>query len=83
MNPDHWSLRRRLVLSMAATSVLGYIVFNVAWYLLAHAWQPITGYPASFATLSLPGIDQNTGPNWSLSSRIITCLLYTSDAADE
>jgi signal transduction histidine kinase len=81
VNPADWPLRRRLVLSMAATSVLGYIVFNVAWYLLAHAWQPITGYTAGFATLSFPGINQNTGTNWSLSSRIITTAVALASLA--
>jgi signal transduction histidine kinase len=72
VNPDRWSLRWRIMLSMAGMSLLGYIVFSVVWYLLAHAWQPVTGNAADFASLSFPGIYQNTGTNWSLLSRIVT-----------
>lgn len=38
MNPARWSLRRRLVLSLAGMFLLGYIVLTVAGYFLAETW---------------------------------------------
>jgi signal transduction histidine kinase len=60
VKPDRWSLRRRLALSLAGMSLLGYVAFNVAWYLLDRSWSSVVG-GSSYACLSLPGISQCSG----------------------
>lgn len=60
MNPARWSLRRRLALSLAGMSLLGYIVLSVVWYILCRAWSSVMDW-ANYPCLNLPGAYQCAG----------------------
>jgi signal transduction histidine kinase len=68
VNPARWSLRRRLVLSLAGMFLLGYIVLSVTWYYLVKA-APVSGSPG-YGCLNLPGIRQCAGDDWNWPTRL-------------
>ena len=84
MSPARWSLRRRVLLSLAGTFVLGYVVLSIAWYLMNKAAVAGSGgWNSGFDCFEFTPV----GPadcnyvNWNPLSRLIIILLALAGLA--
>lgn len=80
MKPDRWSLRRRLMLSLAGMFVLGYLLLSLAWYLLDKA---VSGWGSDYECFNFTPV----GPadcndvNWNHVVRFVIIILVLAALA--
>jgi signal transduction histidine kinase len=84
VNPARWSLRRRVIVSLAGMSVLGYVVISLVWYLINKAASTgSSGYDGGFECFEFTPVgpaDCNS-VNWNPLSRFIIIALALAGLA--
>lgn len=80
MKPDRWSLRRRLMLSLAGMFVLGYTVLSLAWYLLNKALAEVNSGFECFNFTPVGPSDCND-VNWNPVVRLVIVVVVVAALA--